>query len=471
MRWLLFWTAFAVALATRLAALGLRPLHHDEGVNAWLISRILEGHGYHYDPVNFHGPFLFFLCLPFMALLGKSAFVLRLPAALASAFMIPLLLPLRRRLGVAGITAAAWLLALSPSFVAYGRDLIHETFLAVLTLALVLAALAWKDDTGREDRLVWVAFCAGLLATVKETWVVTLAVLGIAAVLTRIWTRQPLKLEVQAPWGKAVAAFVIPYVLLYTSFFTYLVGLPASLWTFFLWGGRGIQGAGHGKPWYYFLRLLLSFETVTVACAVAGAWLALRRRDAFGTFCALWAAGVVAAYSLLRYKTPWLALNMILPAALVAGVLFREAWRWPAVPRAALAVLFAAGLAWGGWRAVEVSFLRVEDTRLALVYVPTSRQALDLVAEVRGAARRIPPGRKPALRILGQYDWPLPWYLHGLPGLQYLHAIPAKPDGDVLIVDRDLEPKLRPLLKQRYRRREYLLRPNKRVVLYVNERL
>src|SRR6185436_11267084 len=98
---------------------------------------------------------------------------------------------------------------------------------------------------------------------------------------------------------------------------------------FLLWTGRGVAGAGHGKPWDYFPRLLLSFETATVLAAAAGAWLAVRRRDAFGTFCALWAAGELAAYSLLRYKTPWLALNAILPAALAAGALCREAWALP----------------------------------------------------------------------------------------------------------------------------------------------
>ena len=88
MRRFLFWTAFAVALAMRLALLDLRPLHHDEGVNAWLASRPLEGAGVFYNPDNFHGPFLFFLVLPFMALLGQSDLVLRLPAALPLAVAV-----------------------------------------------------------------------------------------------------------------------------------------------------------------------------------------------------------------------------------------------------------------------------------------------------------------------------------------------------------------------------------------------
>ncbi len=480
MRWFFFWTAFIVALAMRLALLDLRPLHHDEGVNAWLASRPLEGAGIFYNPDNFHGPFLFFLVLPFLALLGESDLVLRLPAALASAAMIPLLLPLRRRLGTAGVTAAAWLLALSPSFVYYGRDLIHETFLAALTLALVAAVSAWLEE-GKEPRLVLAAFCLGLLATVKETWVPTVAVFGIAAVLARLWTRG--RPDLREMWGtprrvtalRAAAAFAVPYILLYTSFFTNPRGLIDSVRTFLLWTGRGVEGAGHAKPWDYFPRLLLSFEAVTVACAVAGGLIALRKRDAFGTFCALWAAGQLAAYSLLRYKTPWLALNVILPAVLVAGVLFREVWGWRrpqwVIARMALAVLFALGIAWSGWRAVEVSFLRFDDTRLSLVYVPTSRQVPALVAEVREAARRIPPGGRRAIHLLGRHDWPLPWYLRGLPGIHYRSEIPSHPDGDILIADRNLEGKLRPLLRERYRRREYLLRPGKPVVVYINERL
>lgn len=473
-RWLPFWLAFAAALALRLAFLDLRPLHHDEGVNAWISSRPLEGFGIFYDPANFHGPFLFFLILPFLGLLGESDLILRLPVALASAAMVPLLLPLRRRLGLAGITAAAWLLALSPSFVAYGRTLIHETFLAALTLALVAAAASWLENR-EERRLLLAAFCLGLLATVKETWVVTAAVLGIAAVLARFWTRG--RPDLRELWGaprpgtawRAAAAFGIPYVLLYTSFFTSPRGVIDSVGTFLIWTSRGIEGAEHAKPWVYFPRLLLSFEGVTVACAVAGGLLALRRRDAFGTFCALWAAGQLAAYSLLTYKTPWLMLNKVLPAALVAGLLFREGWTWRRPWRWALAVPFVLGLAWSGWRAVEVSFFRPEDPRLALIYVPTSPEVPVLVSEVREAARRIPPDG--AVRILGRHAWPLPWYLNGLPGFQYLHDIPPSPDGGILVVDKELEKKLRPLLKQRYRRREYLLRPGKTVVIYINEEL
>ena len=48
------------------------------------------------------------------------------------------------------MTAAAWLLAVSPFFVYYGRDLIPETWLAVLTLALVAAGSLYLESRRRE---------------------------------------------------------------------------------------------------------------------------------------------------------------------------------------------------------------------------------------------------------------------------------------------------------------------------------
>ena len=36
----------------------------------------------------------------------------------------------------------------------------------------------------------------------------------------------------------------------------------------------------------------------------------------FALFAALWAFGLIAAYSLIAYKTPWLSLNFVVPLAL-----------------------------------------------------------------------------------------------------------------------------------------------------------
>jgi uncharacterized protein (TIGR03663 family) len=478
LRWLPFWAALALALAARLVSLDVRPLHHDEGLNAAFLLALARGRPYEYNPGGYHGPFLFYFGWWPLRLLGTGEDALRLPVALASALMLPLLLPLRRRLGVAGVTGAAWLLAVSPFFVYYGRDLIHETWLAVLTLALVAAGSLYLESR-RDRHLLLAAACLGLLFTVKETAVLTAAGLLAAAALTRIWTSGRLRLsDLRAgrkTAGLVVLSVAIPYVLLFTSFLTHPRGLIDSFWGLVLWTGKGAEGAGiHAKPWFYFLQWLLRYEPALLAGGLLGSGLALRRRNPWGSFCAIWFLSQLAIYSAIPYKTPWLALNILLPAALVAGFLVQEIWdrRSRAARAGVLAVLFL-GLGWSGWRAADVTFRRYDDPRLEIPYAQTRREARGIVAFVREVAKQSPAGRSLTLHALLPYRWPIPWYLRDFPNARYwkrLQDIPPDFDADVLLVDLREEDKLRPRLKETYRRRVFPLLPGEQVAVYVNER-
>ena len=53
--------------------------------------------------------------------------------------------------------------------------------------------------------------------------------------------------------------------------------------------------------------------------AIGAAITVLRPKNSLALFCALWSFGLIAAYSLIGYKTPWLVLNFVVPLALVAG--------------------------------------------------------------------------------------------------------------------------------------------------------
>ena len=52
-----------VAAALRLYDLDLKPLHSDEGVNGFLVTRLFHEGFYQYDPANYHGPTLYYLAL------------------------------------------------------------------------------------------------------------------------------------------------------------------------------------------------------------------------------------------------------------------------------------------------------------------------------------------------------------------------------------------------------------------------
>ena len=465
----LYWSAFAAALALRLAWLAVRPLHHDEGVNAWFLNSLLEGRGYHYNPDAFHGPFLYlFGWLPAW-ILGVSTVALRLPVALTSAGMILLLLPLRRRLGRAGVTGAAWLMAVSPSLVFYGRDLIHESYLAFLSLALVAAVSLWLESRRRRDLLLAAAALA-LLFTVKETAPLTVAGLGLAAL-----TLGPPK-EWRALWPGArearlaAAVFAAVYVLFFTTLFSNPLGLVDSVRAYLPWAEKGVEGGtGHEKPWTYFPELLQAFEATTVLSALGGGVLAFRMRDRFGRFCTVWAASQIVAYSLIPYKTPWLMINMVVPAALTAGVLFREAAARPlSLPaRGALASALVLGLGWSAWRAADVSFRRYDDPSLGLVYSDTSRQVWDLLAFVRAAARRTPHPADVSLAAFFTGRWPLPWYLRDLRHSEWDQKVEKLPTEDLILADPQQEASLQPLLARGYRRREFLLRSGVFVSVWV----
>jgi predicted membrane-bound mannosyltransferase len=278
----------------------------------------------------------------------------------------------------------------------------------------------------------------------------------------------------------ALAAGV--YVLFFTTFFTHWPGLVDSLRGLLLWTRRGAGGDGHEKPWFYFLKLLGEFETVTAFCALGGAWLAFRRRDGFGILCCFWAAGQLVLYSAIPYKTPWLVLNILVPATLAAGVFCRELagsseisrWWRPAL-RAALAAvgaLAALGLVWMGWRTVETSFLRYDDDRLTIVYVPTLREVRGLVSDIEATVARVPGGRRPKVRIFLPYSWPLPWYFRDMEGVGVWTEVQKNwTDGDVILVEGSQDATLRPLMKERYVRREVSIRPRTPVVVYVDGRL
>jgi uncharacterized protein (TIGR03663 family) len=473
--WWPFWIAFAAALALRLVWLDFRPLHHDEGVNGWFLYRLLDGYRWEYDPEKFHGPFLYFFGAPFALLLGMSELALRLPVALASAAMLPLLLPLRRQLGRRGVTAAAWVLAVSPSLVSYGRDLIHETYLVVLTLALIAAAVRWLEE--RRDRDLLLAVLAlSLLFTVKETAALTAGSLVLGALAAWLAGGRGRPLPFARGGGfllTLLVALVVPYVLLYTSFFTNPAGLVDSLRAYLPWTQKGFEGSGHEKPWPYFLGLLARFEPLALAGGMLGSAVALWRRNLVGLFVTMVWLVQLAAYSAIPYKTPWLAMNLVLPLALAAGVLFGELGRRP-LPGAVRAAIAAAGLAavaWSAARAVEVSFLRYDDESLGLVYVQTNRDVRDLMELIETAAERSPEGKGVPIRFYTANRWPLPWYLRDYTGVLYTKEVPRNPEGDVLVCDPAQEQSLRRRLRGKYLRRQYTLRHKVDLVVYVNVRV
>ncbi|HLJ25685.1 MAG TPA: flippase activity-associated protein Agl23 [Candidatus Angelobacter sp.] len=434
-----WWFAAATVLVgsciLRLLFPDLKPLHHDEGVNGLFMMNLFRSGFYHYDPANYHGPTLYYFGLItttlnalFYGRAGLSTFAIRLVPAIFGIALVWLGFSLRRYLGSFGALAAAALLAASPGMVYFSRYFIHEIPFVFLTLALVVMVLRYRE-TSRPRYLMLASGSAALLFATKETCIITFAVLLLAWLCTRVYLsirNIPPAPETNAAsadtspgkdrwglWAIAALLFVAISVLFFSSFFTnFPQGAYDSVRAFKIWAQTGQHTAQYRAPvWTYFLWLEKE-ELPILLLGGLGIVIALwRAHNRFAVFAAFWAIGITAAYSLLPYKTPWLALNLILPLAIMAGYFLNECYGTAGLRRVSAALVLLAAFAVSLYQAIDLSFFRYTDDSIPYVYAHTSPQLLDLVKEVETIAGHAPFGKQIGIAIVSSEYWPLPWYL------------------------------------------------------------
>jgi len=365
----------------RLYNLSLVPLHHDEGVNGnFLVTLVREGK-YTYNPENYHGPTLYYFSaiVPWLARFfggktfgdnnGLTTFNIRLITAAFGIATIGLVLLLRKRLGTIGALTAAVLIAISPGAVYLSRYFIHESLFVFFTLGIVVAALKYYDS-GRAVYLILASISAALLVATKETWIINGPVLVIALITTGLYfkLRELLSgnsVADESADGKAgvfdrfggpipvatvvlvaLTIFIVVNVLFYSSFFTnYPKGVNDAFQTLKLWRHRTHE---HAHPFLQYFEWLRQIESPLLLLGTAGAAIAVWRGDnRFALFAAQWAFGLLVAYSLVEYKTPWISLNFIVPLAIVSGYAldqlyrrFAQPWLPLALAGGAIALLF-----------------------------------------------------------------------------------------------------------------------------------
>ncbi|MFN2454050.1 MAG: flippase activity-associated protein Agl23 [Pyrinomonadaceae bacterium] len=486
----------AGACVLRLYDVSLTPLHHDEGVNGFFLTTLVRSGIYHYDPANYHGPVLYYFALVSQYVFGLNTFAIRFVPAMFGVATIWLVLCLRKQIGTAGALIAAALIAVSPGAVYMSRYFIHESLFVFFTLGLVVAALRYYETT-RAVYLLLASISAALLFATKETAIISAGVLVIALIATRVYGRlfgNALGVEIEnerprestARFGGAsrvallaliaLAIFVFVNVLFYSSFFTYAKGVTDALATFKVWAKTGTKD--HVHVWSAYLSWLWQEESLTLLLGVLGAgFAALQARNRFAVFAASWAIGILSAYSLVPYKTPWLALNFIVPLAIVGGYGINEIYRRceSANVRAALLAFAGICVAFGLYQALSLNFRHYDDDTYPYVYAHTRRETVALVAEIEKLARRAPTGTDTSIAIASPDYWPLPWYLRDYKRVGYHVAIPKPVAGGgepIVIGSETQEAELRASLGDAYARvGSYVLRPGVNLVLYARRDL
>lgn len=499
------WLAFALllvaggALALRLPRLDRRPMHHDEAVNAIVLQGLWERGVYRYNPDEYHGPALHYATLPFVGLSGEKDFdhlserTLRHVSVAAGLALLLLLWLLRDALGPASTLIAAVLLALSPAMVFYSRYFIHEMLLVCFTLLFLGSAWRYLQTT----RPAWAAAAGaglGLMHATKETFVITLAAMGLAGAGVVAWTRwrdperrgeRPERNLRHLALALGVAASVS--LILFTSFFTHLRGPLDSLATYLPWLKRAGGHSTHIHPWYYYFERLFWYqaargpfwtEALIGLLAVAGLAASLTGRGLgdtpprFARFVAGFAVTCTTAYCLIPYKTPWCLLNFLLPMILLAAIGAAALVRWAGRgPRGWVAVLvLAAGAAQLGWQAWRCSQEFATHRGNPYIYSQTVPNVVELADRVKAIAQVSPQGVRTQVSVAAPESayWPLPWYLRQLRNIDWLEAVPEAPYPPIVLVAAGLKAGLDDKSNRRWLSVGYYeLRPREFFELYV----
>lgn len=493
-----------LAAFLRFYDLDLVPLHHDEGVNGNFLVRLVREGVYQYDPGNYHGPTLYYFSAIFPRLMrllggpnaqnnyGLTTVAIRSVPALFGMGTIGLVFALRRNLGTIATLAAAALLAISPGAIYLSRYFIHETLFVFFTLGIVVALVKYYESS-QPVYLVLGAISAALLFATKETAIISVAVLVIALFCTFAYRALQRSLGIasapavsatgkkkrrstrrESGWSTfieraggpgriiiwvavAIAVFFVVNVLFYSSFFkNYPKGVTDALKTFEFWTKTG--KTAHLHPFITYVWWLLLQESPLLLLGVVGALVALFKPvKPFVLFSAFWAFGLMTAYSLIKYKTPWLALNFIVPLALVSGVaaqwLYDELGEWhmgqarrigtiavvlmvvlgplpflagrfervvreeqwfePAVALAAIKENPRWKTLIPGYQTLDLNFINYDndDRYYVYVYAHTRRETLKLLEQIDQLAQRTHQGSQMGITIVSADYWPLPWYL------------------------------------------------------------
>jgi uncharacterized protein (TIGR03663 family) len=455
-------------------------MHTDEAVHALKLRDLLRGQ-YRYDPQEFHGPTLYYFTLPFLWLQGARDIAaidestLRLVPALFGVGLLMLLLLLRDGLRIPALLGAGVLTAISPAMSYYARYYIQETLLVFFSFAAIVAV--WRYvQSGKTVWCLLAGACLGLMHATKETWVLSLFAMLLAAALATVWTRRidglqirwTQRVERQQLFG-AVALGCLVSTLCYSTFLTNPQGVLDSFKTYATYLTRGSGDSVHVHPWNFYLSMLAYFrngpgpwwsEALILALFIIGALASLWRHRAdsawaqhvahpgLARFLTFYTLLLVLVYSLLPYKTPWLLLNFLQSGILVAGIGALVCVR--AMPgrvlKTAMCLLLLAPTIQLMNQALSANSPRfAADRRNPYVYAHSSTDVADFGRQMEEIAASTPGGYKMLIAVAAPDGWPLPWYLRRFENVGFWNDATdpsfkaALPTSSVVIAAADLQ--------------------------------
>jgi uncharacterized protein (TIGR03663 family) len=424
--------------------LSSRPFHADEATGARITANRMEAKGGTFDPKHYHGPLLGDLAIPLCLARGETEWremrksTLRTLPALAGVFLLVTPLLWRRRCGDGAALLAGALLATSPLLVYYSRMFIHETLLVGFGM-LTLAALIHRPVAGLTGLLM------ALMFATKESFAISILAWTGAGLLLAFENRRLLdKRTVIAGWREyrkpifislAVAAAVSGFI--YTHGLRHPQGAVDAIRTYFVY--ETVEG--HDKPFAYYINLFAIpaksggvwwFGTPVCILALI-AYLSTFRKGEEGMvgrrtirFIAYAAAGHVLIYSMIAYKTPWLACLPWAHVCVLAGFAVTGFAKRSITMKIALGGLITVCLVSQFQQTKRAIGRYASDDRNPFAYVPTRRDAEALETWLERMQATLPAEALEPVAVVGVDYWPLPWYLRSFERIGYWKTATAE---------------------------------------------
>ena len=315
-----------------------------------------------------------------------------------------------------------------------------------------------------------------IILTKVDFWILATAVLCFA-VAAVIWLRRkPQKISSDLTLLLAMMAIVFLYVgaLFFSSFFTYPEGLKGAFEAYAIWTKTGKTDHTQNGHWAY-LRWGMIIESPILVLSALGTLIAFfKARHRFAMFAGLWAFGLFAAYTLIPYKTPWLALSFLLPMCIVAGYALGELLSSKQITEKILgAVLAVAGSVILAYQTYDINFVRYDDDRMPYIYAHTKRGFLDLISKIEYYADKSKQGKQAKIEIISPDYWSMPWYLNDYPNAVFQGKPVDVSTAEMIVAKKDEQDAdiiSRYGVRYRYAG-EYPLRPGVDLILLVRNDL
>jgi uncharacterized protein (TIGR03663 family) len=448
------WLILGLALGLRLLLLGMKPPHWDEGVNGFFIDQMTRTGFYSYDPANYHGPFHFYVLFLAQTLFGRDIFALRLPLVLINVATVWMMLQYRRFLPWRVCTIAALAFAFSPGMIFYSRYAIHEAWLVfAMVLGFWGVAELWTRGTARG---LWAGIMGvALMILTKETYLLHLLAFALACGTLRLLEllipsgssipRHPVRQRWNlAGLNAALSVALLSVIFFYSGGFLDPSSLHGLVQTFSFWSHTGVEGAGHGKEWYYWFTLMGRYEwpiLLGVAFSLRAVWPGMNR---LSRLLAIYGCGTLTAYSIVSYKTPWCIIAIIWPFFFLFGeavdTVLRACKGRPHLRWAGILTNLGAVIAVGVSAVVSIrlNYFRPTDPKEPYVYVQTMNDLFKLTRPLEKLVKEDPSNYHLRGNLLLSEYHPIPWVLGDFTQVPPypLNARPATMDAPFVVVEK-----------------------------------